>query len=429
MSRPFLSVLLVLALLAISAPGASGAVPAARAAHGKRTSSACAPLIHVGGGHETCYLPARIGEAEAQLVVPPVNPSPAIRALTGLSLDQIVRYRLTTPPGAPGSLLYIYGTLPPIGDRAFFGSAPFPPPRAHPRYMIVEEAPGVEPALHGLFLGRPIQFGPDGKTPTSYGAWHLYANFPHRDLQLTIVSDATRALTRRVGRAIIATDERGPVVPSPFVRLSLSVPASTYPRNALVRVTVRLRNISAHPIHLNPPDCGTRSISVDVLNAAGRILYPPILAGTPLPNCGVTTGPGRSVAPGQTLTITELVVLRGWRVQARADITEAGTILGAPERVTLTRADPPVVAVHTQPDLHADLTRPARARGPLWYFAWGRCRSGESGQSMTGMLDWRSAAGTRLPAAVPQGCTGSPEWHALAGWVGHTVAHIDHTGG
>jgi hypothetical protein len=72
------------------------------------------------------------------------------------------------------------------------------------------------------------------------------------------------------------------------VRLSLTLPQRTYPQDALVRVIVRLENISRRIVQVGGVGaavCDRRSPGIRVTGADNQVLYPPAIAWM-LPSCG-----------------------------------------------------------------------------------------------------------------------------------------------
>lgn len=68
--------------------------------------------------------------------------------------------------------------------------------------------------------------------------------------------------------------------PASPVRLSVSVERASYPREALVRVTVRMKNVSRRPILVgSAPAAGCAKVgpSAQVLSAQGDSVYPEAL--------------------------------------------------------------------------------------------------------------------------------------------------------
>lgn len=100
------------------------------------------------------------------------------------------------------------------------------------------------------------------------------------------------------------------------ITLTLTLPGGRLRRDSAIRGTVRVTNITHHPVYLQgyPWACGDGGYNpaILVLNVAGKIVYPPT---GPTKHCPY---PRRHLLrPGQTLTAKIPVVLRAPLVQAR----------------------------------------------------------------------------------------------------------------
>jgi hypothetical protein len=107
-------------------------------------------------------------------------------------------------------------------------------------------------------------------------------------LLLTSIPSTTHASALGASTLAVSTVSQG-------VQLTLSVPVRTYPRHALVRVTVRARNVSHRVVRLD-----LRSAAVSVLDASGRVVYPPPSPTWMPPPTGVSRSsspPDRSAQP------------------------------------------------------------------------------------------------------------------------------------
>jgi len=205
------------------------------------------------------------------------------------------------------------------------------------------------------------------------------------------------------------------------VKLTLIVPKRTYPRNALVRVTIRMKNASHRAVMLQGA-CGYTG-GVQVINNSGQAVYSPpnliLLPGAPpITGCAPYTLP---FDPGQQVTERPYLVLAGTRIQAW-DIVNGKTLWVA-MRVRLTTATPPTVTLHQSPTVSATIHPIGPVSGHLYFIAWTGCDSTPlaSGSSFLSFA-WRPSAGATL---FPQ-CSDPTEWHALAGWLDQPMAHIDY---
>jgi len=101
------------------------------------------------------------------------------------------------------------------------------------------------------------------------------------------------------------------------LNLTLMVPRTVYPRDALVRVTVTVQNASPHAMTI--ADSGGRlGLWVDVLNVSGTVVYSSEGQGS-IPGQLVPPVQTRVLQPGQSLQAHPYIVLR-----------RTATILSAP---------------------------------------------------------------------------------------------------
>lgn len=224
------------------------------------------------------------------------------------------------------------------------------------------------------------------------------------------------------------------------VEIGLSLKQGVFPRKALIRATLRLRNRTAHPLMFGAwPE-------VQVLNRAGHVVYragydsyPDVVhlrAGPsgPIGPEGEVPSPLR---PGQSSVRQIFLLLRGAWLRPvvelftpqypHAAIGSTTTIYGPTIRVRLTRGRPPHIVVSRTGlegyEMHALVTPATPAqRGTFWYMAVERC-----GNTINGTLDW-SPVFTFAPG-VPQlmtSCLGRPtEWHIAVAWLNQPLARYD----
>ena len=212
------------------------------------------------------------------------------------------------------------------------------------------------------------------------------------------------------------------------LRLSLSVRKAGYPRNGLIRVRVSVRDVSGHDVALGSPDGCMDSPGVQVVDEAGKVVYPPALPpirGT----CGAVRNP-LILGQGQVVTREVLVVLRGNRLQAVAVIKRSagpdGTFVkGQPIRLPLAPATAPRVSLGVRGGaVFARLLPSSRVNGPLLYVDEAECKqqaSRRTSEVVSGHHDWTVGSNLLTP-----GCSPARIWHVVAGWLNHPVAVIDY---
>jgi hypothetical protein len=209
------------------------------------------------------------------------------------------------------------------------------------------------------------------------------------------------------------------------VKLSLSIPRQTYPKNALVTVTVRLQNVSRHPVLVS----GNNPSTVAVFDSSHQVVYWP---NTPFMDQELFdhSVPKRlpiKLAPNKHISTTFFVILWGPFLQAQA-------MLGAPAKqhdirgtfvpLTLTNDVAPAVVVTDAPTIHADVTPPPGVSGPLHFVQQKQCTTG-NGVSGT-WTGWDVATSDSLTPGFTSDCSSNRKWIAYVGWLNHPVATIDY---
>lgn len=212
------------------------------------------------------------------------------------------------------------------------------------------------------------------------------------------------------------------------LRLELTVPRASYPRDALVRVWASVRNTTHRTLWIesNGPQAPGRYLpQVEVLDRAGHSL--PLSLTTYFPYPGPPPGPV-SIAPGAAIAGPEDLVLRGARVRLsvlalspRDPRFGPHTRLETPAlHLHLRPVDSPTVQLITSGSPSATIVRPTGLHGlPLavWYADCG-------GVNYSQEIYW-----TKVSLHLTPGCSPLQAWHVLVGWRGHSVASIDYPGG
>jgi len=213
------------------------------------------------------------------------------------------------------------------------------------------------------------------------------------------------------------------------VMLTLTVPHRLYPRSALVRVTLTVKNVAAHTKYIRS---GLESPSAYVLDASGSEVYDPL---EPLGDKTLITpiGPGpRSfpLRPGRVWQAHPYLVLRGdrivyWMRLGRVGHGNAVTVQGHPVLVRLTDEAAPQVSISSSPTLQATIIPPCPVSGPMLYLRQWSCQTGD-GTYLSGS-GWVAAKGRTVSGSEARAnCGARLQWQALAGWLNHPVAHIDY---
>jgi len=214
------------------------------------------------------------------------------------------------------------------------------------------------------------------------------------------------------------------------IKLSLILPKRVYVQDMLTKVTVRVQNVSRHPVRMYRYACPNGGLFVEVRDDAGRYLYPPAVAGPPVIHCPkplVTL----TLQPRQVLKRQVFVILRGSHLNAVVMRPLNGTKFpGQPLIVPLNPGQIPQVALHTSPDLYATIRGSTpQQQGPLLYqeaqFCW--ADANKSAGSGTATLNWGKTYPNRDGSYhFAPDCDVHVEWHVVAGWMNQPVATIDY---
>lgn len=208
------------------------------------------------------------------------------------------------------------------------------------------------------------------------------------------------------------------------VRLELRFGRSTYPRDGLIRARLQVTNRS----HRFMPLCGfcaSPALVAEVLDGAGRVVYPAGLPDMPEPY-----GPPPSrrasfgVPAGKTVVTHQWVVLSSDRVRATVRLGrrgERGEVETPALRLNLVSEPPPVLHLELQPRVAVHVEPPVPVTGPLLYTVSYRCRGGISGGS-----DWVATVGRLIAPDMAPDCAGLLGLHLIAGWSGHRVGRLDY---
>lgn len=220
----------------------------------------------------------------------------------------------------------------------------------------------------------------------------------------------------------------GTIIDTHGVELAVTVPRQHYPRNALVKATVRLTNLSAQALEYFP-GCANDNPEVLVYR------YDPLTPRSPLqafpgilqhilvtPPCLPGT---LTVDPGQSVWKTEYVILGGRYVEGRAILggLASESVVTTPQfRVSLARSDPPGITLRTSRSVYT-VIRPAqkeRLTGPMLYVQAYACPAAEG--AGTRQPKWTPLESNRLAPACPHPL----DWYVFVGLPGHSVASIQY---
>lgn len=222
------------------------------------------------------------------------------------------------------------------------------------------------------------------------------------------------------------------------VTLTLTVPGRAYPANALVPTTLRLTNVSTHPIRTN--DCLRSSLFTAAVKPGApfgfRPLYPPLLPppGAPWSDCpGDQYQPkfvpnATILTPGQSITVRRDVVLRSFQIRGMAYLQTARLAKAAIVQTPLivlrqvSGLSGPRVTLRYRPEVEA-LVRPVTGAGPILTSSWVECA--HSVRERASFSEWTKAKGTVLDP-LPAPCARLMEWTLFVAQPGRPVAQVEY---
>jgi hypothetical protein len=207
--------------------------------------------------------------------------------------------------------------------------------------------------------------------------------------------------------------------------LSLSIPKSVYPWNALVRVRLTIRNLTSQPMIL-PQSCADNP-RVEAMNDRGTVVYPPQPRDRPCVNDAPL-----ALDPGASLERSLYVVLRGRYVRAAVTMASGSTnqtAAGDSIPLTLVRQTAPVITMRKSPVIAAFIRPRSPVHGPLFHRDVYECGVDSDMTYWARTTKWTRMLGTRIVPHWPLHCGYPSEWHVTAGWLNEPVVKADYIDG
>jgi len=218
------------------------------------------------------------------------------------------------------------------------------------------------------------------------------------------------------GSTVVTTIARG-------IRLTLVVPRRVYPKNALVRFSVHVQNVSRHSVLTFIGDgCTQTNPFLEVVDSAGDVTsqFPQNMMVHPCP-----IGAGYPLPPGASRIEKVLVVLNGVAVRAVLDVgrflTKSEVTPPASVGISATGPAPPIVHQSAHGRV-ITIERPADAAGPLYLLDSTLCGPSSGTASLSAHEIWTAVQGNRIAS----GCLGAQEWSGFAGYLNFPVVTIDY---
>jgi hypothetical protein len=216
------------------------------------------------------------------------------------------------------------------------------------------------------------------------------------------------------GSAPVEAQAHGATSSANGLTLTIETPRSAYPPDALVPVTVTLRNRSNGSAAIE--ECGGFLPAVEMLDSGGhQVNQPSIPTGVTHPACFDPTGPV-PLAIGDTATWQGLLILGAPRLRAAETIYRVGDLFTAPGTTLQTpilpaQALPPArtwATILTTPHLHAAVQAPAGAR--IFYSDRVDCADTQGAAVVGGSRGWTQAAGSTIVPTAVDGCRYITRW-------------------
>ncbi len=337
------------------------------------------------------------------------------------------------------------------------------PARRVPRRLLVFAPLAVAVLVLSTML---VRHGSGGKPAAMKAATHLVNG--GRDHYLTpsfgaqAPASSHAPISSQAGEAIPAS----PLTP-PFdaslgrfqsgrntdgLRITLETARNSYPRYALVPVRVVVYNLSADFVRIESDrslGCAEYHPDVAAIDDHGAVIEPLPVTGRPIPHCPISSpfSPAYSagqLGPGGLLVATVYTVLMARHLRASMIVhrfhgcnpngpdcrAQDSVAHGSLATFHLQPPDSPRVVLHGTPPTTMTLLRAPRNHGPLWVDGWFRCASPARFHYVTseGGVGVQPAerGGTRVSLPLAGCYPPRTMFHAVAGWLNHSVAFINY---
>jgi hypothetical protein len=228
-------------------------------------------------------------------------------------------------------------------------------------------------------------------------------------------------LEPRAAHATTSTRISVSTVSADGLRLTLMLPQRMFPRNALVRATVRIQNAGQRTVFTRIGDgCTSTNPFVEVFDRHGQLMDqgPSIAFGNP----GCKHVLAQSFSPGRVVVRHVFAVLHGPYLRAVLTVGKSlhGEDVGAKLAARLIAGAAPRVTVGQTAEPFVTVRRPLGANGPLYYSGSALCGTATDPQTTQSNLIW-----SPVSSRFHSGCLQTREWHGLAGYLNYPVVSID----
>jgi hypothetical protein len=205
------------------------------------------------------------------------------------------------------------------------------------------------------------------------------------------------------------------------VRLTVTLPRGLYPRNSLVRATVRIQNVGTRSVFTRIGDgCTSTNPFIQMFDRHGQLMDqgPSVTFGNP----GCKHVLGQPFRPGRVTVRHVFAVLRDRYLRAVLSIGQNlhGQDVGAKLAVSLIAGAAPRVTIGQTAEPFVAVRRPPGANGPLYYSGSALCGTATDPQATQVDLLW-----SPVSSPLHSGCLRTREWHGLVGYLNDPVGEID----
>lgn len=233
------------------------------------------------------------------------------------------------------------------------------------------------------------------------------------------------------------------------IRISLSISQQEYPRNALARFTVTVKNVSHANRYLQdfqPDRGGPYSPHILMRTSTGRLIYEEDLSAFLAPSPG-DLGGNYVLHPGDTLTRPIRFVLEASQVQAVTRVADGYTAFSSrpgtptPPRsawaahlwhisspwvhlTLINEAAPTVIVSRTKQRIHVTVRPPWSTTGSMFYMDSARCWTGPGTMSINQHVPWMRARNNTFSSSLYGHCPSKQPWRVVAGWPNRPVAFV-----
>jgi hypothetical protein len=174
----------------------------------------------------------------------------------------------------------------------------------------------------------------------------------------------------------------------------------------------------------SPVSLQSGGVGVEVLDRAGRVVFPPAVPFLGAGPCCGNPRPPTTVRPRGFIRDTGYAILRGDRLRAFAVFADGTRTESSVLHVALTRVQRPVVSLQPRAALTLSATPTWPTHGPPTYSYSYRCL-GSNGWIGIGAADWVETTSCTFRLEYDSECSKLLELHAVVAWLDRPVGRLD----